>query len=65
MTNERQKQTYYGALNLHSQDFIVQGYEKGNSTSTIAFLQLLLDENPESRIAMIWDGASKQSLSSC
>lgn len=58
MTNQPQKQTYYGALNLQTQEFIVQAYEKGNSASTIAFLQVLLDENPQSRIAMIWDGAS-------
>jgi len=29
--NERQKQTYYGALNLYSQQFLVKAYDKGNS----------------------------------
>ena len=31
VVNERQKQTYYGALNLYSQQFLVKAYDKGNS----------------------------------
>jgi len=56
--NERQRQTYYGAVNLHSQECFVKAYDKGNSESTKAFLQYLSGEFPKSRIAMIWDGAS-------
>jgi len=56
--NERQKQTYYGALNLYTQKFLIQKYDKGNSQSTIAFLQYLRSQCPQSRIALIWDGAS-------
>jgi transposase len=56
--NQRQKQTYYGALNVCTQEFFVRAFEKGNSESTIAFLRALQAEFPQSRIAMIWDGAS-------
>lgn len=55
--NERQKQTYYGALNLYTQKFLIQKYDKGNSQSTIAFLQYLRSQYPH-RIALSWDGAS-------
>lgn len=58
VTNERQKQTYYGALNLATQSFWLQASEKGDSASTIAFLQALQAQHPECRIAVIWDGAS-------
>ena len=58
MTNQRQKQTYYGALNVFNQEFFVKAFDKGNSESTIAFLQALLAECPQSRIALIWDGAT-------
>jgi transposase len=58
MTNERQKQTYYGALNILSQEFVVKAFERANSEATIAFLQMLLAEHPQSRIALIWNGAS-------
>ena len=58
MTNERQKQTYYGVLNVLSQQFFVKAFDKGNSESTIAFLQALIRECPGARIALIWDGAS-------
>ena len=45
VVNERQKQTYYGALNLHTQKFLIQAYDQGNSQSTIAFLQYLRTHN--------------------
>ena len=65
--NERQKQTYFGALNYYTQEFLAKPYAKGNPESAIAkrccfqqfaFLQYLLTKCPQSRIAMIWDGAS-------
>lgn len=56
--NERQKQTYYGALNYYTQEFLIKACQKGNSDSTIAFLEYLLTQCPQSRIAVIWDGAS-------
>lgn len=58
ISNERQKQTYYGALNLSTQTLFLKALEKGNSESTIAFLQALLAEHPECRIALVWDGVS-------
>jgi len=56
--NEREKQTYYGAVNLYNQQCLIQAFEQGNSDSTIAFLKYLLQQYPECRIALIWDGAS-------
>ena len=58
VVNQRQKQTYYGALNLYTHKFLVKSYDKGNSQSTIAFLQYLHSQCPQSRIVLIWDGAS-------
>jgi transposase len=58
MVNQRSKQTYHGAVNLYTQKCLIQGYEAGNSEGTIAFLKYLLNQCPNSRIALIWDGAS-------
>lgn len=58
MVNEKQKQTYYGAIDLQTKEMIVQAYQKGESDFTIAFLKYLQALHPESRIAVIWDGAS-------
>ena len=58
ITNERLKQTYYGAVNIYTQECLIQPTEKGNSQGTIAFLQYLLAQCPNSRIALIWDGAT-------
>lgn len=58
IVNERSRQTYYGAINLYSHQCLIQAYEAGNSQSTITFLTYLLEQYPDSRIALIWDGAS-------
>ncbi|MEG3959602.1 hypothetical protein [Microcoleus sp. herbarium2] len=39
MTNQKQGQTYYGALNYGNKEFLVQPYEKGGSANTISFLK--------------------------
>jgi len=46
--NERSKQTYYGAVNLSTQQCLIQAYKTGNSESTIAFLKYLLSQCRES-----------------
>lgn len=56
--NERKKQTYFGALNYYTQEFLIKPYKKGNSSNAIAFVEYLLAQYPKSRIALIWDGAS-------
>lgn len=58
IVNERSKQTYYGAVNLATQRCLIQTYDTGNSQNTIAFLTYLLNEYPDCRIAILWDGAS-------
>lgn len=58
VVNERQKQTYFGALNLFTQKFLVKADEKGNSESTIAFVEYLRAQFPKCRIAIFWEGAT-------
>jgi len=56
--NERQKQTYYGVINLQIQECLLQSAKAGNSEETLALFENLLAQYPNSRIALIWDGAS-------
>jgi transposase len=58
IVNERERQTYFGAVNLHTLECLIQAFDKGNSQSTIAFVDHLLKQHPDSRIALFWDGAS-------
>lgn len=58
MINERDRATYYGALNYQSKQFIVKEYDGGNAKNTVSFLRFLKEINPESRLLIIWDGAS-------
>jgi len=58
INNAQQKQTYYGALNLYNQEFIIAPYECGNSESTISFIQYLKLLHEDNKLILIWDGAS-------
>ncbi len=58
ITNERKRQTYYGALNYQTQQFFVREYDQGNTKNTVLFLKELIALNPWGRILIIWDGAS-------
>jgi hypothetical protein len=58
ITNERSKQTYDGAVNLHTQQCLIQTAETGNSEHTIAFVKYLVAQYPDNRIALFWDGAT-------
>lgn len=55
----RERQTYYGALDYLSKNFIVNEYSAGNEDNTVAFLKYLQSFYDEStRLVVIWDGAS-------
>ena len=58
MTNERERQTYFGALNYQTKQFFVQGYKTANSQHMVTFLKYLRALNPDARLFIIWDGAS-------
>lgn len=55
----RERQTYYGALDYLTKQFVLQEYEAGNEVNTVAFLQYLQSlYDPSTRLIIIWDGAS-------
>ncbi len=58
MTNEREKQTYYGALNYQTKEFFLKAYDKADSEKTVDFVKYLRAQCPGQRIAIIWDRAS-------
>lgn len=56
--NEKEKETYFGALNYQTKQFFVQGYGAGNSENTVLFIKYLQALNPGTRTLILWDGAS-------
>jgi len=56
--NQKDKQTYFGALDYRTKEFIVREYPAGNGESTVDFIKYLQQERPAQRLALIWDGAS-------
>lgn len=58
IANVKQHQTYYGAINLHTQQFIVNPHERGNGENTVAFIKYLQALHPNKKLVILWDGAS-------
>jgi len=58
VTNDRERQTYFGALNCLSGEMLLQPYPTANSENTVKFLDWLQQQYPGKRIVIIWDGAS-------
>jgi transposase len=56
--NEKNRQTYFGALNYHTKEFIIEAYPSGNGESTVEFVKNLQNKYPNQKIVLIWDGAS-------
>ncbi len=56
--NERDRQTYYGALNIKTKEFIILPYNSGNGENTVAFVNELKKRHPQEKLMLIWDGAS-------
>ena len=49
--NTKDRQTYFGALDYKTQEFIVHEYPCGNSSNTIKFIKNLQAQRPGKKIA--------------
>ena len=58
MQNAKERQTYYGVLNLYNHEFILNPYAGGNSECTVEFIKYLQGLYPDKKLIIIWDGAS-------
>ena len=58
MTNERQRQTYYGALNLLTHEFHLQEGTAGDGKNTVAYIKWCQSLYPGKKLFFLWDGAS-------
>lgn len=58
ITNEKERQTYYGALDYYTHEFLVQKFKSGNSENTKNFLKYLQAQRPGKKIVIFLDGAS-------
>lgn len=56
--NEKNRQTYYGALDLLEPGLIFGKYDKGNGDCTVEFVKKLIRKNPNKKILIFWDNAS-------
>jgi transposase len=57
ITNEKERQTYFGAVNIATGQCFVQAYPKGDGENTIKFLKYLIEQFNDKQIGVIWDGA--------
>jgi transposase len=58
LTNQKYRQTYYGAVNFQTQAFHLKSFSSGNGENTVAYIKWLRDIYPDARLWLIWDGAT-------
>ena len=58
LVNQRNKQTYYGAVDYLERQLLLKAYDKGNSENTIDYLRYLLTHSPDQQLLIFWDGAT-------
>jgi transposase len=58
MTNERERQTYDGALTLLTQDFPLYEASTGDGVNTVAYIGWCQRLYPDKKLLVLWDGAS-------
>lgn len=58
MSNAKERQTYYGAMNCLIKEFILQSYPCGNGENTVLYIKYLQSLNPGTNLILIWDNAS-------
>jgi len=58
LTNERQRQTYYGALNLLTHEVHLWEGAAGDGENTVAYIQWCQSLSPGKKLLLLWDGAS-------
>lgn len=58
MCNERERQTYFGAINLLRQEFHLQAKPKADGANTVEYVKWLQEQYPGKRLWLLWDGAS-------
>lgn len=58
MTNFRERQTYYGAIDPLTAELIVIPTDNANGYWTTIFVEYLREQYPEKRLILLWDGAS-------
>ncbi len=45
-------------LTIKGGELILKSYDAGNSKNTIDYLRYLLEQSPDQRLLIFWDGAS-------
>ncbi len=58
VANDRDRQTYYGAFNLWTKEFIVRAYSAGNGENTVDFVEEIKSHHPQKKLLLIWDDAT-------
>ena len=58
MTNFRQRQTYYGAIDYRTGEVTVHPYPAGNGSHTVEFIRYLQQKYRGKRLLLLWDGAT-------
>ncbi len=57
ITNERNRQTYYGVVDYLDKELLLKSDDTANSKNTIDYLSYLLNQSPNQKLIIFGDGA--------
>lgn len=58
ITNERMRQSYYGALDIHTKEFVLSEFDNADSRHTVSFVKQLRELRDGKKLLLIWDCAA-------
>ena len=58
MTNEKERQTYYGAVNFLTHVVHLLAFSAGNGRNTVEYVNWLRTLYPTAKLILLWDGAA-------
>jgi len=58
VNNDHDRQTYFGALNMLTGEFVLAEYPTANGDTTVAFLHRLRNKHPGKQLLLLWDNVS-------
>lgn len=58
IVNKKEKQTYYGAINILTKDFHFMPFDTGNGKNTVEFIKYLQSLYEGKKLWIIWDNSS-------
>jgi len=57
ITDQKERQTYYGVIDVYTEEAVSKSYDRGNGENTVSFVKYLQSIREGKKLLLIWDKA--------